>query len=364
MKRALVLAAVLGCAGRVRVRPSAPVCAIGTQPGTTSRALTWNGAGWGAVVSDGASLFLREFAVDGVARGERVPLVEEPSTPAKVGVAWSDGTYYVAVAPHQGTGAPRIFRVSAGRADADAFALDDQVTGELAMVPRDVSSKPAALWIEGEGRTSMRLVGRDGEPGAPRRCPEGLQPRAVTAWRDGFRGAVTVTNAATGEARAVEVVGLDDNCELAWRTRVWEGSVSTVAPSIAVDESGVVVAIEAGDDGTWVAAVDHEGRLRTRAARMERNAHAPHVFVQTDASGRRLGIQVVAVRTIETGDRLEVWRLDAEGLLRETRPVANSDRVEIRFGAADPWGGGIVGFTRSETSRGVNDAGFFARVCP
>jgi hypothetical protein len=337
---------------------------MATHPGTTSRALAWNGDGWGAVISDGASLFLREFSPDGAVRGERVALVDERSTPARVGLAWADGAYYVAVAPHTGADAPRVFRVSSGHADAEAFALDEQVTGDLAMVPRDGASKPASLWTEGEGRVSVRLVGRDGEPTSPARCPEGLQPHAIAAWRDGFRGAVTVSNAVTGEARAVELVGLDDACEVQWRTRVWEGAVSTVAPSIAVDEGGVVVAIEAGDDGTWIAAVDHSGRLRVRASRMDRNAHAPRVFVQTDGAGRRTGIQVVAVRTIETGDRLEVWRLDPDGLLRETRPVANSERVQIRSSAADPWGGGIVGYTRSETSHGALDAGFFARVCP
>lgn len=363
MRRALVLAALAGCAGRARVRTAPPACAIATQPGVTSRALTWNGDGWGAVVSDGASLFLREFGVDGAARGERVALVDEPSTPARVGVAWASGAYYVAVAPHQGANPPRVFRVQARRADAEAFALDEQVTGDLSVVSRDGASKPASLWIEGEGRTSMRLLDRDGEPGASRRCPDGLQARAVTAWRDGFRGAVTVTSV-TGEVRAVDLVGLDDACDVAWRTHVWEGSASSAAPSIAVDETGVVVAFETGSDGTWIAAVDHAGHLRTRATRMDRDAHEPQVFVETDRDGHRTGIQVVAVRTIETGDRLELWRLDAEGLLRETHPVANSDRVQIRSGAADPWGGGIVGFSRSETSRGAVDVGFFARVCP
>ncbi len=83
------LGALAACSGPQRVRAPVPTCAAVTHPGVTSRSLTWNGSGWGAVVPDGATLFLREFAVDGAVRGERVELVEERAQPARVALAWA-----------------------------------------------------------------------------------------------------------------------------------------------------------------------------------------------------------------------------------------------------------------------------------
>jgi hypothetical protein len=149
-----------------------------------------------------------------------------------------------------------------------------------------------------------------------------------------------------------------------WRTRVWDQPLRGHAHALGLDESGAVAAFDARDGGTLIAAVDHEGAVRVRARRMERTTHDPQVFVQTDARGRREGIQVVAVRTLETGDQLEVWRLGPDALLRETRPLAASPDVQLRVSAADPWGGGLVAFTRAEGARGSVVAGLFARVCP
>jgi hypothetical protein len=363
MKRAWALVALAGCASAHRPRPAMPQCTAATQPGVTSRALTWNGNGWASVIADGPTLYLREFNLDGTSRGDRIALVDEPSTPARVALTWSDGTYYVTVAPHQGSSPPRVFRVVSGRADSEAFALDAPVSGELAMVPRD-ASKPAALFAESDGATTLRLVTVDGEPGTPRRCPDGVQPRSVIAWRSGFRAVITTVDPATGEGRALDVAALDDACELVWRTRVWEGPLRGRAHALAVDESGAVAAFDARDGGTLIAAVDHEGAVRVRARRMERNTRDPQVFVQTDARGRRLGVQVLAVRTLETGDQLEAWRLGPDGLLRETRALTTSPDVQIRVSAADPWGGGLVAFTRAEGARGSVVAALFARVCP
>ena len=161
-----------------------------------------------------------------------------------------------------------------------------------------------------------------------------------------------------------DVVALDDACELLWRTRVWDQPLRGHAHALAVDERGAVVAFDARDGGTLLAAVDHEGAVRVRARRMERNTRDPQVFLQTDARGRRVGIQVVAVRTLETGDQLEAWRLGPDGLLGETRALTTSPDVQSRVSAADPWGGGLVGFTRAEGARGSVVAGLFARVCP
>ena len=110
-------------------------------------------------------------------------------------------------------------------------------------------------------------------------------------------------------------------------------------------------------------------KVPRRPRDLERHARAPQVFVQTSASGQRLGIQVVAVRAIETGDRLETWRLGPDGLLREVRELAASPGVDVLTSAADPWGGGLVVYTREETSQGAarvggGGIGFFSRVCP
>ena len=61
---------------------------------------------------------------------------------------------------------------------------------------------------------------------------------------------------------------------------------------------------------------------------------------------------------------VEAWRLGPYGLLRETRALTTSPDVQIRVSAADPWGGGLVAFTRAEGARGSVVAALFARVCP
>lgn len=369
MRAALVaLGALAACSGHRAVRAPSPRCEAATRPGVTSRSLAWNGSGWGAVVPDGPTLYLRQFAVDGELRGERVELVDEPSQPARVGLAWAGDGYLAAVAPHHG-GVTRVFRASPDAPAGEAFAIDEPLTGDLALVTRPGASRPAALFSEEGGRVSLRLVARDGEPSAPSRCPEGLHPRAVVAWRDGFRAVATTLDPRTGDALAVDLVALDDDCAVAWRTRAWEGAVNGRAHSIAADDQGLVAVFSDRDGGAWLAGVDHTGSLRVRASRIERHARDPQVFLQTADDGRRVGIQVVAVRAIETGDRLALWRFGPDAILRDVRELAASPAIELLSAAPDPWGGGVVGYAREETSHGSarNGAGrygFFTRVCP
>ena len=88
--RVLALATLAACSGTTRPRPVMPTCSTATQPGLHARSLTWNGSGWGAVVADGATLFLREFNVDGTVRGEALPLLEERATPPR---EWERGLH-------------------------------------------------------------------------------------------------------------------------------------------------------------------------------------------------------------------------------------------------------------------------------
>jgi hypothetical protein len=332
--------------------------------------LTWANEGWGAALTEGRGVFLREFSVDGRTRGDRVALLEEPSTPARVHLTWSNGSYYIAVSPHAPDTATRVFRATRAGTEGDAFALDDVGHGEVSLVARnEVPSAPVALWYEDPQGVALRLVARDGEPGSVRRCPREIALRAVSAWRDGFRALAVQTDAASGEANAIDLVALDDACALQWRVRLWQGALNGRAHSLTVDEEGTVAAFTDREGGAWLAGANHEGRSTLRATRMERHARSPQVFAQTDARRRRIGLQVVAVRTIETGDRLEVWRLAPDGLLREVRQLAASPSVELFQGVADPWGGALVSFAREETTHGsartgAGAYGFFARVCP
>lgn len=365
---AFALGALAACSGPQRVRAPVPTCVAATHPGVTSRSLTWNGSGWGAVVPDGATLFLREFGVDGAARGERVELVEERAQPARVALAWGGAAYLAAVAPH-GDGATRVFRVTASAPAGEGFAIDEPLVGDLAMVARPVPARPAALFAEDNTGVTLRLVAADGEPSAAKRCPDDLHPRAIVAWREGFRAVATRRDPQTGDARGVDLVALDDDCELAWRVRVWEGDVNGRAHGVAADEQGVVAAFGDREGGAWLAAVDHGGAVRVRATRIERHARDPQVFLQTAVDGRRLGIQVVAVRAIETGDRLALWRFGPDALLRDVRELAASPALELLSSAQDPWGGGVVGYAREETTHGsartgAGRYGFFTRVCP
>ncbi len=342
-----------------------PACTTAEQPGLTSRALTWNGHGWGALVADNGTVFLREFTVDGAPSGDRVALVDAPAAPARLSLAWSNDGYVAAVAPHHGDAPTQLFAVRNGRTDGEAYALDDRYVGDPRLVARDDGSTPAAMLTEDDrGVTSLRLVARDGAPGEAHRCPPGVTPRAVVAWGEGFRALRVGADPSTGEARGVDLVSLDARCAVQWQTRLYDGVLVGAVHALAVDARGAVAAFEARDDGTWIAGVDHGGAVRIRPRRMERQAHDPEVFAQSDGSGRRHGIVVVAVRTIETGDRLEAWRLDAEGLLRDTHTVATSNDVQVRAAVGDPWGGGLVAFTRAESARAEVLAGFFARVCP
>lgn len=362
------LGALAACSGHRVVRSAPPRCEAVSHPGVTARSLAWNGSGWAAIVPDGATLYLREFALDGELRGERLALVDEPAQPARAALAWAGDGYLAAVAPHRG-GSTRVLRATASTTAAEAFAIDEPLVGDLALVPRPGASRPAALFREEAGRVSLRLIARDGEPGSAARCPDDLHPRAVVAWRDGFRAIATRLDPGSGDARALDVVALDDACSVTWRTRLWEGAVNGRVHGLAVDDRGLVAAFSDRDGGAWLAGLDHDGAVRLRATRMERHARDPQVFLQTDREGRRTGIQVVAVRSIETGDRLGLWRFLPDGVLRDVRELGASAAIELLSAAADPWGGGLVGYTRAETAQGAPEHGagrygFFSRVCP
>lgn len=131
------------------------------------------------------------------------------------------------------------------------------------------------------------------------------------------------------------------------------GAVDGRAHALAADEAGTVV-VGDGREAPGSRAQIHQGAVRIRAVRIERHARDPQVFLQTAEDGRRLGIQVVAVRAIETGDRLGLWRFGPDALLRNVREIAASPAIELLSAAPDPWGGGVVGYAREETSPRVD----------
>lgn len=361
----LVLAAA-ACSGRQRRAPQPPsVCTSEVRPGLQTRAFTWNGQGWGAVIPEGPTLYLREFSVTDEPVGERVVLADEPSTPARVSVAWSNGAYYVAVAPAAGPTPARVFRATASNASGDAYALTDAVSGDARVVARaEVSGAPAALVYESANRAWLRVLDRDGDPKTPRECPEGLLPLSVVARGDGFRALVSHTDPDSGSATTLDVVALDDECRVDWRTRVWEGTLDGRVHALAADEHGAVIAFTTPDRGAWIARVDDQGTLRGAARPMERAARSPKVFLLPGGAG----VRVVAIRRDEVEDRLERWQFDREGNLREVRPISAASAIEVMFTGSDPWGGGVVGFTRSGLTHGAPVGAsrlvFQVRVCP
>jgi hypothetical protein len=366
-----VVVVLVACSGRQHVvRPVMPVCTSVIHAGVSTRALAFNGHGWGAAVVESSTLYLREFNYDGTPNGDRVTLADVPALNTRVALAWSQGSYYAMTGPARAGGSMTTLRANALGTHADAFAIDEILTGELDVIPRpEVVSHPAALLFERTDGTVISTLGIEGEPGSMRLCPTGVFPHAVKAWGREFRAAAVETDPATGDARAIDVVAFEDNGSLLWRTRAWTGEVNGHAHTLAVDDEGTVVTFADREGGAWIVGTDHTGHITLRANRLERRARAPQVFLQTDTHGRRTGIQVTASRTTEIGDRLETWRLGSDGILRDVREVTTSPAIELRYSVADPWGGAITVFSREETTRGSARTGagtydFFARICP
>jgi hypothetical protein len=362
----VALATLVACSGHRVIRGPVPRCDTAQHPGVTSRSLAWNGAGWGAVVPDGSRLYLREFTVEGADRGTRVELLEVPSQPAPTALAWVGDGYIVA---SHASGTLRLLRSTVTAPAGEVFAVDVPHLEDLALVSRALASAPAALFLVERAQPSLRLVARDGEPSTPLRCPNGLLPRTVVAWRSGFRALSEVLDPHSGDGVAIDLLALDDECAVTWRMRLWEGTVNGRTHGLAVDEEGTVAVFSDREGGTWLAAVDHDGAFRLRATRIERQARDPRVFVQTTEDGRRTGIQVVAVRSLETGDRLALWRFAPDGVLRDIRELTTSPAIEVLVSSPDPWGGGLVGYSRGETFQrsphnGAGRYGFFTRICP
>ena len=90
-------------------------------------------------------------------------------------------------------------------------------------------------------------------------------------------------------------------------------------------------------------------------------------FTRTLDPSRRGDGQNEHSLVLSNGSRL-VALPDREGNLREVRPVSAASAIEVMFTGSDPWGGGVVGFTRSGLTHGAPVGAsrlvFQVRVCP
>lgn len=356
MRRLVALAVIASaCGPRGPTIPPRPArCATETVPGLDTRAVAWRAGRWIAAIPEGARLSFRAFTAEGSVDGDGLAVLDEPVRRYGVGIVPTARGALIAAATAQSR--VRVLSV-AGVNVTEARGAEVRAEGEVALIPR---AEGAALLTEHDGRTALREVSAEGAVGDPRGCPVGVHPRSVVAWQDGY---VAVTR-----DRGVSVVFLDEDCVALRGVRVSEGEMSSRPASVAVDGDGAVVAWTDGESRAWVAGVDHGGAVRVRATSLEAGTEHAAVILAPDAQGRRAELRVVAVRSNEVQSRLQLYRFDPRGTLRDIGGVTVAPSVLPVVTAPDPWGGALVGWSRLEGAPGGLGSRptlpFFSRVCP
>ncbi|MEZ4409187.1 MAG: hypothetical protein R3A52_22370 [Polyangiales bacterium] len=359
MKRAvLALALALGCTSGPRPMPPPPACSPGAIAGLDARAVRWNGHGWGALLSDGHTLFLREYSSSGEPRAQAVALSSEAGSVDLADLAWSRGAWWAAFVDRGHIGV-RLMRVARG--EARVADRDSLVEGDLAVVPRDDASEPAAAFVEtSEGLSLQRWLG-GGDLGPAHPCPRGLRVRTITARGDGY----AALRVAQG---ALLLVYLDERCRDIGDVPMTD-DVDVARPmSLVVDREGAVAAWSDAAGHAHLAAVD-AGSSHVRGTTLEGAVMPQRVVLQPGRDGARRRVRVVAIRARPEGRQLLVYQLDLALHLVDFGGVTNEAVESVRFVAADPWGGALVGWARDRSARGVRSITgdaylFMSRVCP
>jgi len=357
--RARLVACLLlasSCGSRRPTVPPRPArCASETVAGLRTRAVAWSQGRWVAAIPEGQSLALRAFNDRGEVQGDALGVLDEPVRPQDVCVSPTDVGVLVAAATQAGD-----LRVLAVEGDTVREAEDARVStdGDFALVPRpDEPSRPAGLVYLHRGQTLLRLINRDGAPRAPATCPAGLSPRAVTAWGDTFLAAT--------HRDGITLLVLDDACRVQRRVQVSRDPVEA-PPAVAADGDGAVVTWTT--DRAWIAGVDGEGALRIRPTALEPDTTHAGLVLAPDARGRRAEIRVIALRRNEIQSRMELYRLDARGTLRDVGGLTAAPSMLVAAVADDPWGGAMVAWGRPEAlvsgATSPRALPFFSRVCP
>lgn len=351
---ALLCAMALGCAHHRAPTPPRPArCASETIPGLRTRAVTFARGRWLAAIPEGRGLSLRAFDDQGAVVGDALGVLDEPVRPGDVSVVAAGDRTLVAAATEMGDLRVLSVRGDLVRERRGAITTD----GDFALVPRpDEGSRPAGLFYSLRGRTSLRLIDDDGAPDAPSRCPEGVNPSAVAAWRDGF--VAVLTNG------GVSVLFLDDACRPLRRVALAPAGGPRAA-AVAVDADGV--ALSWTDGRAWLAGVDHEGAVQIRPTSLEPGTEHVGLVLAPDARARRAEIRVIALRRNEIGARMQLYRYDPRGTLRDVGGLTSAPQMRPEVSAPDPWGGALVGWGRPPEQGGGfarRALPFFTRVCP
>lgn len=358
-RRVRLLAGLLlacACGPRRPTLPPRPAqCASETVAGLRTRAVAWSQGRWVAAIPEGQSLALRAFNDRGEVQGDARGVLDEAVRPQDVCVCPTATGVLVAAATRLGD-----LRVLAVEGDTVREAEDARVStdGDFALVPRpDEPSRPAGLFYQHRGQALLRLVDRDGAPRAPAACPAGLSPRAVVAWRDTFIAAT--------HRDGITLLVLDDACRVQRRVTVSRDPVEA-PPAVAADVDGAVVTWTT--DRAWIAGVDGEGALRIRPTALEPDTAHAGLVLAPDARGRRAEIRVIALRRNEIQSRMELYRFDPRGTLRDVGGLTAAPSMQVAGVAEDPWGGAMVAWARPEALVSGTASGralpFFSRVCP
>lgn len=350
----LLLASACG-PRRPTIPPRPAQCASETVAGLGTRAVAWSQGRWVAVIPEGQTLSLRAFNDRGEVQGDARGVLDEAVRPQDVCVSPTASGVLVAAATRLGD-----LRVLAVEGDTVREAEDARVhtDGDFALVPRpDEPSRPAGLFYVHRGQTLLRLIDRDGAPRAPAACPPGLSPRAVTAWRDTFLAAT--------HRDGVALLVLDDACRVQRRVPV-SRDPAEAPPAVAADVDGAVVTWTT--DRAWIAGVDAEGALRIRPTALEPDTAHAGLVLAPDARGRRAEIRVIALRRNEIQSRMELYRFDPRGTLRDVGGLTAAPSMRVAGVAEDPWGGALVAWGRPEAlvsgTASARALPFFSRVCP
>ncbi|MFO0625233.1 MAG: hypothetical protein U0325_06400 [Polyangiales bacterium] len=350
------LALALGCGPRRPPTPPRPAqCATETVAGLRTRAVAWSQGRWVAAIPEGQSLALRAFNDRGEVQGDARGVLDEPVRPQDVCVSPTATGVLVAAATQMGD--LRVLAVD-GDTVREAEGARLSTDGEFALVPRpDEPARPAGLFYAMGAQTLLRLIDRDGAPRAAATCPPGLSPRAVAAWHDTFVAAT--------HRDGVALLVLDDACRVRRRVPLARDAVAT-PPAVAVDGDGAVVTWTA--DRAWIAGADAEGALRIRPTALEPDTAHAGLVLAPDAQGRRAEIRVIALRRNEIQSRMELYRFDPRGTLRDVGGLTAAPTMRVAGVAEDPWGGAMIAWGRPEAvvsgSTSARALPFFTRLCP
>ena len=351
---ALTLATLAGC-GAARVRPPPRVaCAVGSQQGLPTPHLAWNGRGWSALVLDGRALYLRSLRPDGSAAGDALPLSLDADSLERASLAVVRGTERIAFATRDDA-TVHVVRVADG-SDPTVATLDAALTGRLAVVPRpEVSSAPAAVFLETLRGAERSLIDDDGDLGPVAPCPRGVAPDAVSAAGEGFVALVT------GEGGGLSAVRLDAQCRERGRSVLSEAAVRWRA--LAAGPRGPWVTFTDAQGGGWFAGLDERGALRVPPRRLEGTIERPTVLVAVDDGGELGSLTVLGLHRTEVDARLVTLRYDHDARFVELRTLLNDPVRSLDSVAPSPWGGALIGYQRAAVS-GAGAYPFLLRMCP